>query len=200
MKKIILLLFVLLFMVSCGQNDASDQVNGHMEEEQTKAQADSTLTNKSAQDVENAQEEPQPTMGLQAGQIPPSLALETLSGELFSEAEIEGKKVMINFWATWCGPCRVEMPDMVRLANEHKEDLVVLAVNVAEDEPEVKAFVKEFEMDFPVLLDRTGELTSQFQVLAIPTTYFLHSDGTIAVKHTGMLNYSQFVHAYQGLE
>jgi thiol-disulfide isomerase/thioredoxin len=200
MKIMTIVLFVLLSMVGCGQNDASDQVNGQMEDEQTKEQADPTLANKSAQDVENAQEKPRPTMGLQAGQIPPSLALETLSGELFSEAELEGKKVVINFWATWCGPCRMEMPDMVRVAEEYKEDLVVLAVNVAEDESEVESFVQEFEMDFPVLLDRTGELTSQFQVLAIPTTYFLNSDGTIAVKHTGMLSYSQLIHAYQGLE
>lgn len=185
MKIITVLFFVLLFMVGCSQDDPSQQVNGHMEEEQNKAEE---------------QGQSQSTTGLQKGQIPPSLVLETLSGELFSEAELEGKKVVINFWATWCGPCRMEMPDMVRVAEEYKDDLVVLAVNVAEDESEVESFVQEFEMDFPVLLDRTGELTSQFQVLAIPTTYFLNSDGTIAVKHTGMLSYSQLIHAYQGLE
>jgi thiol-disulfide isomerase/thioredoxin len=212
MRKIVFIFFMMLFIAGCVQNDAIEQVNGQKVDEQQQALEEQKMgqenqENGKKEEIEKDQEvegehekDNEATSGLQKGQIPPSLALETLSGEIFSEAKLEGKKVVINFWASWCGPCRMEMPDMVRFAQEYNQDVVVLAVNVAEDITDVKPFVEEFGMDFPVLLDRTGELTAQYQVLAIPTTYFLHSDGTVAIKHTGVLNYSQFVHAYQGLE
>lgn len=183
MKKMAILALLLAFTVGCGSYEDTNNVNGN---------------------VEGSREELAEQMsesGLEVGSTPPSLALETLSGNIFDQEMIKDKKVIINFWASWCGPCRLEMPDMARLAEENPDDLVVVAVNLKEDNDSVEAFVEELGMqDFHVLLDRTGELSEQFQILALPTTYFLNTDGTIAYKHIGYMNYGQFANAYNNLE
>lgn len=186
MKKILALLIACIFIVGCGKTDEVIDVNG----------TGSNSHNQESQKTEQVEK----TMGLNPGQIPPSLVLETLTGDVFSEATLKGKKVAINFWASWCGPCHMEMPDLVRFAEEKQDDFIVVAVNVAETLKEVEPFVEKYGIDFPVLLDTTGELTQQFQVLGLPTTIFLNSDGTIASKHVGVITRSQLVHAYQNLD
>lgn len=141
---------------------------------------------------------PEVGVGLQVGNKLPSIALETLEGHIFDEKEMLGKKVLVNFWATWCGPCRMEMPDIIKFQKEHP-DLMVIGINIGESESEIRPFVEEYQMDFPILLDKTTELAEQFEILAIPTTYFLHSDGTIAEAVKGMITYNQMKETYEKL-
>jgi thiol-disulfide isomerase/thioredoxin len=104
-------------------------------------------------------------------------------------ADLTGKPVVINFWATWCGPCRQEMPDLVAL-HEENPDLIVLAVNVQEDLAQVRPFAEEFGMTMPVILDADGALSRAFGMRGLPFTLFIHSDRTIAARWDGMLTAS----------
>ena len=93
---------------------------------------------------------------------------------------------MINFWASWCGPCRIEMPDIVRQASD-RADLVVLAINVQEDLDRVQTFVEEFQMSIPVPLDKRGDVRDLYQVRGMPTSVFIDRDGTVASTWAGLL-------------
>lgn len=120
---------------------------------------------------------------LAAGTLAPNFTLPTLAGGPMTLADWQGQPVLINFWASWCVPCRQEMPDLVRLAAEHKaQGLVILAVNLTAQDtlPEIKAFVKEFEMTFPVVLDVTGDVTTtKYRVPGLPSSVFIDRRGRI---------------------
>ncbi|MCM0648373.1 TlpA family protein disulfide reductase [Clostridium swellfunianum] len=106
--------------------------------------------------------------------------LPDLDGKAVALSDFKGKKVMLNFFATWCRPCLEEMPDMEKLYQETKNsDLVILAVNLGEDAETVKDFMKKNNYNFPVLLDLKGTAADKYSVSAIPTTYFLDKDGNI---------------------
>lgn len=135
-----------------------------------------------------------PKVGVSEGSTAPDFELKTLSGDSLSLSSVKGKKVIINFWATWCPPCRSEMPDMQKIQDEHKDDVVVLAVNLTNSESSVdtvKKFVDELELTFPVLLDEKGEINNQFEVLSYPTSYFIDENGVIQTKFVGALSYDQ---------
>ena len=104
--------------------------------------------------------------------------LENLSGEEILLSSFEGKVVLLNFWATWCGPCRSEIPSMQALYDDlESEGLEIVAVNLRESSSTVASFVKEFGMTFPVLLDATGEIGSTYGASSIPTTYVIDRKG-----------------------
>jgi len=135
-----------------------------------------------------------PKVGVSKGSTAPDFELKTLSGDSMSLSSVKGKKVIINFWATWCPPCRSEMPDMQKIQDEHKDDVVVLAVNLTNSESSVdtvKSFVDELELTFPVLLDEKGEINNQYEVLSYPTSYFVDENGVIQTKFVGALSYDQ---------
>lgn len=128
--------------------------------------------------------------GLEKGDTPPQFFLETLDGEPMSLEDVKGKKVILNFWATWCGPCREEMPIFEEYDAAH-EDVVVLAVNMTNKDAkleEISSFVKEYGLTFPVALDQVGDVAKAYQVINIPTTYFLNKDGMIQMKIEGALD------------
>lgn len=131
-------------------------------------------------------------IGLEAEHLPPALALTTLDGKNVSLADYKGKKVLLNFWATWCGPCRAEMPAMEELYKEYaKEDFVILAVNGTYSEKsktDVADFIAEYGVTFPILLDEDSNLSRQYQILSIPTSFFIDSTGVIRHKVVGTLS------------
>jgi thiol-disulfide isomerase/thioredoxin len=112
-----------------------------------------------------------------------------LDGRSISSADWRGKVVLVNFWATWCPPCRAEIPDLIALQEKYRDHLVI--VGISEDEGSVdgvKRFVAERKINYPIVMS-TPELRKIFpQVMALPTTFVLDRDGNLTQKNVGMLN------------
>lgn len=119
----------------------------------------------------------------QAGFRAPAFSLATLDGENLSLNDFAGRPVLINLWASWCGPCRAEMPAIQRVYDTYQDQgFTVLAVNMtAQDNPAAaRAFVEEYGLTFPVLLDTTGEVGRLYENRALPSSFFVRPDGSIA--------------------
>ena len=112
--------------------------------------------------------------------------LEDLSGKRIALKGLKGKVVFLNFWATWCIPCRQEMPTMEKLHQEFKErGLEVVAVNVKESEKDVRKFVEELGLTFTILLDRSGNISEEYGAWSIPLTYIINRKGEFVGKAAG---------------
>jgi thiol-disulfide isomerase/thioredoxin len=113
-------------------------------------------------------------------------SLPLLNGETQRLSGLKGKVVFLNFWATWCPPCRSEMPDMEKLYQRFKnEGLEFLTVNIQENKRDVEAFMKEYKLSFPVALDSQGEVATAYGIRGIPTTYIISKDGRIIAAAVG---------------
>ncbi len=121
------------------------------------------------------------------GQPAPDFQLATPEGGSMSLSDFRGQAVMINFWATWCAPCKVEMPLFVNAYQQNPEKLVVLAVNVEESAQQVQPYVQQNGLVFPVVLDQEGQVSLLYRVRALPTTYFVDADGMLVQKHRGAI-------------
>ncbi|HLQ73611.1 MAG TPA: TlpA disulfide reductase family protein [Bacillota bacterium] len=165
------------------------------EEESSENTLDVEEEDEAALDPDNeAGEEGSDVAGLEFGNTPPDFELETLDGETAKLSDFVGEKVIVNFWASWCGPCRAEIPDMQKLYETH--DVEILAVNLTETETNtdnITEFVDEFGMTFPVLLDESSVAATLYQIKPIPTTYLIDSNGKVHNKAFGALNYEQMV-------
>lgn len=124
------------------------------------------------------------------GELAPDFTLLNLEGEEVSLSDYRGQYVLINFWATWCQYCDIEMPDLDRL-NDENDDLVVLAVNVMEEKNLVDKYIKEGGYKFPVVLDEEGEVAITYLVSAFPTSYFVDKEGILLGGVPGMMTYEQ---------
>jgi len=114
------------------------------------------------------------------GKLAPDFQLPGLDGQMVSLGDFRGKAVLLNFWATWCGPCRAEMPFLQQVHEERSgEGVVILAVNIGESQSEVEEFMKNFGLSFLMLLDADEEVARQYNIRAIPTTFFIDKDGVI---------------------
>jgi peroxiredoxin/predicted small secreted protein len=122
----------------------------------------------------------------------PDFTLSLLDGESRMLSDYRGKVVFLNFWATWCGPCRAEMPSMQGLyADLEDEDFVILAINQLEDPGVVREFLETEGFTFPVLMDENGQVSFQYGVRGIPTTYIIGPDGLVIAGKVG-------THIYDG--
>ena len=114
------------------------------------------------------------------GFIAPDFTLQTLDGKMVTLSDLRGQVVLVNFWATWCPPCRAEMPAMQQAYDQYRTDgFVVLAVNMLEGDAQVTDFVYQTGLTFPVLVDKGGGVSERYQVKSIPTTYFVDREGVI---------------------
>jgi len=103
---------------------------------------------------------------------------------------------MLNFWATWCAPCRAEIPHMVKLYEERRDEgFEIVAVNLREGPERVGPFVERLQMEFPVLLDSSGKVGKAYSVRGIPTSIFLDENGVIQAVHVGTLT-DESLHKY----
>ncbi|WP_338452339.1 TlpA disulfide reductase family protein [Niallia oryzisoli] len=128
------------------------------------------------------EEKPDNLPGLKIGVKAPDFEVKNLAGETVKLSDFQGKKVLLNFWATWCPPCKEEMPDMEKFHKQAGDDVVILAVNI-DPQYNVNKFVTEMGITFPILLDEKDEVNSMYQVLTIPTTYFIDEKGIIRHKY-----------------
>jgi cytochrome c biogenesis protein CcmG, thiol:disulfide interchange protein DsbE len=118
----------------------------------------------------------------------PAFTLTTLDGKLVSSNDFHGKIVLVNFWATWCPPCRSEMPEIEAAYQAHRNNFVVLGINQAESSNAAKQFADEFHLTFPILLDSNGSVGQLFQVQALPTSFFIDPKGIIRAANLGQMN------------
>lgn len=121
----------------------------------------------------------------------PEFVAANLGGQKEALSSYQGKKVVLNFWASWCPPCKAEMPHMVEFQKNDAEafNTDIVAVNLTQQEKSgiggIKSFVDEYALNFPVLLDETGEIASQYGIITIPTTFILDEEGAIEHQITG---------------
>ena len=122
----------------------------------------------------------------QVGKKAPGFELIGLDGKTYTLENLQ-KPVVLNFWASWCGPCRIEGPELVRLYEEYKDDLEIYAVNLTENDSVEKAkdFSEEMGFTFPVLLDEKGQASKLYQIQAVPTSFFISKDGVITDQIIG---------------
>ena len=132
------------------------------------------------------------------GRPAPGFTLENLDGEPVSLDALQGKVVLLNFWATWCGPCRVEMPVLQEIYQQYKdEDLVVLSVDLAEPVEDVRDYLQAYDYTFPVLLDLDGTVAARYGASAIPTSVIIDREGIVVEHFVGMRPESIFRQALQ---
>ena len=126
------------------------------------------------------------------GGATPALALKDLEGREHRLQDYRGKVVLVNFWATWCEPCREEMPSMKRLrAALAGRPFEVLAVNLAESEPRIRRFLEQVPLDFPVLLDRDSAAAKRWRARILPASYVIGPDGAIRYWAVGELDWGE---------
>jgi cytochrome c biogenesis protein CcmG, thiol:disulfide interchange protein DsbE len=129
---------------------------------------------------------PTPVTTADIGQAAPSLKLPLVGGGEVDLASYRGQPVLLNFWATWCEPCRAEMPAFERAQQQYRDrGLVVLGVDFQEQDPEIVAFLREIGVTFPSAVDRTGEVTRQWRATGLPTTFLIDRQGIIRDVRVG---------------
>ncbi len=149
---------------------------------------------------EPAEPQPQSTVGapqisiagLGTGSQAPLFELESADGEMVGLEDYRGQVVLLNFWATWCAPCRIEMPLLQSTFESFKDQgLVILGIDFDEPADLVDAFGDELGLTFPLLLDPGGKVQQQYKVRGYPTTVILDREGRIQSYHIGVLTHSQ---------
>ena len=143
----------------------------------------------------NREDVPLPGRGapLNVGDNAHNFSLPDLDGQQVTLAEFQGKPVVINFWATWCPPCRLEMPEFQRAYEENQEDdLVILAVNEAEQSEVVRSFFyDQMGYTFTPLLDEEGQVAEAYGAIGLPSTFFVNAAGEVTAVHRGALSQAQ---------
>ncbi|MBM2827217.1 MAG: cytochrome biosis protein [Dehalococcoidia bacterium] len=128
--------------------------------------------------------------GIRIGSKAPDFALSDLDGKEVRLSDFRGRPVMLNFWATWCGPCRVEMPHMQEAQRElgEKTGFVVLAVNLGEDAKTARRFLEENGFEFTAVLDRDSSVArDRYKIIGLPTSFFIDREGVIRDIQVGPL-------------
>lgn len=127
-------------------------------------------------------------IGLDVGERAPDFTVETLDGEEIRLSDFRGEAVLVNFWATWCGPCRAEMPFINNVYEDQKDrGFNVVAIDLMEDEEQITRFIEDElgGLSFTIGLDPDGDINSQYRIVAYPTSFLIDGNGIIVLKHSG---------------
>jgi len=127
---------------------------------------------------------PEPAIGYPA----PDFRLDTLDGDRFQLSAVRGTPIVLNFWATWCGPCQRELPALQNAAEVYAGEVLIVGVDQGEEAAIVQAYVDKLGLTFPMPLDKEMEAGTLFNVKGMPTTYFIDGDGVIRHIWTGEMN------------
>jgi thiol-disulfide isomerase/thioredoxin len=124
----------------------------------------------------------------------PVFSLQTLQGQRLSSADFKGKVTIINFWATWCGPCKAEIPSLVELQTEYRDDLVVLGFSVDDTPDKMKPYAAQYKINYPLLVGngRDDVQDAYGPLWGIPVSVIIDREGNIAKKHSGIASKEQF--------
>jgi peroxiredoxin len=162
-------------------------VNIFQDQQEKKEKEEAAKLAEQSMDLSNAEQ------GLAKGDQAPDFELTTLAGEKVKLSDYKGQKVILNFWATWCPPCKAEMPHMQKYyeKNADKENVEILAVNLTsmdEGRNAVQNFVDGYELTFPIPMDVDGDVGGEYRAFTIPTTYMIDTKGQIQHKIVGPMN------------
>ena len=126
----------------------------------------------------------------QQGFLAPDFELSTTTGETVKLSDLRGQAVLVNLWATWCPPCKEEMPTLQAFYNKHKEEgFVIIAINDGDPTTDVLQFVEDYRLTFPVWLDPTYYATEQaFKTLNLPSSFVIDRNGTVRLSWVGGIN------------
>ncbi|MEN8700580.1 TlpA disulfide reductase family protein [Bacillus infantis] len=131
-------------------------------------------------------------VGIEPGNKAPDFTLTDIEGKTVSLSDYKGKRVFLNFWASWCPPCKAEMPDMQELYEEKTiGDFEILAVNmtfIEKNKGDEMDFVKDNGLTFPIPLDVKGQVMGEYEIMAYPTSFFIDSDGIIRSRVMGAVD------------
>jgi thiol-disulfide isomerase/thioredoxin len=124
----------------------------------------------------------------------PNFVLTSTNGKDIKLSDYKGKVVIVDFWATWCAPCRKGIPDLVDIQKEFKNDVVVIGISLDQDtKSDVIPFMKKFDINYPVVYGSNEVVTDYGSINAIPTTFIIDKNGKIADKHIGLVPKSEFI-------
>lgn len=122
------------------------------------------------------------------GKAAPAFALQDLEGRVVHLSDFRGKVVLLNFWATWCPPCRREFPELVKAYAGGTSDVVVLGVDLQENVDQVRKFADDYGAKFPIVIDVTASVAGAYRVFGLPSSYFIDQDGILREQYFGPLN------------
>ncbi|NLY20250.1 MAG: TlpA family protein disulfide reductase [Tissierellia bacterium] len=170
-KKLLLVLIAIMMLSfsACGKKEEAEEPKENTEVAEQKENEETT------ENDEEAEEQLQ---------VVPDFELKLLDGTTANLYDYKDKIIFLNFWATWCGPCKYEMPDIQKLSEEFGDRVQFLAINAGEDEETVKRFMEENEFDFTVALDEKNE--TPFMVQGLPTTIILNSNYEMVTSVVGL--------------
>lgn len=189
MKKAILIIIVVGMFGWAMYDFTSSTDEANVEDQSGGAKITSPPSTQDEEAVSESEE-----VGLNKGQLAPDFKLQTLKGETVQLNDYRGQRVIVNFWATWCPPCRAEIPDFQKLyENENVEILAVNLTGTEESIEHVQTFVEDFNMTFPVLMDENSDVSSTYQVRAYPTSYMIDSNGRVQFVAMGAMNYDLMI-------
>ena len=190
-----------VFDIVRSDHQSTDQTETEADESVAAEQEKSSDEEASVEAKDDREEAEDVPVGLEVGNRAPDFQLETLDGKEVKLSDFRGSRVMVNFWATWCPPCRAEMPDMEKFYQD--KDVVILAVNLTDTEnslENVEEFREDFGLSFPILLDKDLEVANLYAIQPIPTSYMVDSNGIITNMAFGALNYDLMVQEFERMD
>jgi thiol-disulfide isomerase/thioredoxin len=124
-----------------------------------------------------------------AGDVAPDFEYTLSDGTTRRLSDLRGKRVLLNFWATWCEPCRAEMPDLQRAADAYGDSVAILGINKLEPVSVIPPFADELQIRFPLIVNTKGDIANRYGAKNIPTSFFVNTDGTVGFRQIGVMNY-----------